>query len=235
MSEHHLRPPVAPARPDLHPLRRRTLDWIRWFGPARLAVATISAVAVLAGGYWIVQAPPPSGASESPAGTPGHLERSDRAAVPLVSLVGAPPMSVPSTVVVHVAGAVADPGLHELPPGSRVADAVVAAGGPSADANLDALNLAAPLADGQRLHVPREGEPVESIDGPMVTAPPPPVDLNRATTVELETLPGVGPTIATAIVDDRTRHGAFASVDELVRVRGIGPAKLEVIRPLVTV
>jgi competence protein ComEA len=134
-----------------------------------------------------------------------------------------------------VAGAVADPGLHELPAGSRVAAAVAAAGGPVADADLDALNLAAPLADGQRLHVPRDGEPVEWTDVPAITAPRPPVDLNRATTVELETLPGVGPTIATTIVDDRAQHGPYASVDDLLRVRGIGPAKLEAIRPLVTV
>jgi competence protein ComEA len=84
--------------------------------------------------------------------------------------------------------------------------------------------------------VPVVGEPVQSNIGVETgdQGPPPPVDVNRAGLTELESLPGVGPAIAAAIVDDRERHGPFVSVDDLIRVRGIGPAKLEAIAPLVT-
>ncbi|CAN5451749.1 hypothetical protein BH23ACT3_BH23ACT3_02000 [soil metagenome] len=214
-------------RPPVHPLRHRLVQWIRWFGPGRLVVAVVSAAVVVVAGVWVVSSPPPSNAAVgSTADDP----------VPLVTLVGAPPATVPPAVLVHVSGAVVSPGVHELAAGSRVITALAAAGGPLRDAHLDALNLAAPLTDGQRVHVPVVGEPVEwgAHEGG-TEGPPPPVDVNRAGTAELETLPGVGPAIATAIVDDRERHGPFVSVDDLLRVRGIGPAKLEAIAPLVTV
>lgn len=223
-------PPRAPApltRPPVHPLRHRLLQWIRWFGPVRLVVAVLSAAVVVVAGIWVVTSPPPSNAALDP--TADHP-------VPLVTLVGAPATTVAPGVLVHVSGAVVSPGVHELAGGSRVVTALAAAGGPLPEAHLDALNLAARVADGQRVHVPVDGEPVEwlgGLDG-QPAMPPPPVNVNSADTSELETLPGVGPTIAAAIVDDRERHGPFGSVDDLMRVRGIGPAKLEVIAPLVT-
>ncbi|MEX2626240.1 MAG: ComEA family DNA-binding protein, partial [Ilumatobacteraceae bacterium] len=100
---------------------------------------------------------------------------------------------------------------------------------------LDALNLAAPVVDGQRIYVPAVGEVVPSPgnDPDAATVPPAPIDVNSAPAIELERLPGVGPTIAAEIVDDRERNGPFPDVDALIRVRGIGPAKLDAVRELV--
>ncbi len=147
-------------------------------------------------------------------------------------------------IVVHAAGAVRTPGLYRLDGGARVADLVDAAGGPADDVDLDRVNLAAPLVDGQRVYVPRLGEEVPPAVGTGGAGPGEtgsggasvgPVALNTATVDELDTLPGVGPTTAQAIVDHRTRNGPFRSVEDLLEVRGIGPAKLEALRDLVTV
>lgn len=151
----------------------------------------------------------------------------------------------PGTVVVHVAGAVAAPGLVTLPAGSRVADAVARAGGLRADADGDRINLAAPVSDGVRVFIPVVGQPdpplaVAVTGGPAESAsatpsPTQPLDLNTATAEQLEALPGVGPSTAAAIVAYRTEHGQFRSVDELQEVRGIGPAKFEAVESSVTV
>jgi competence protein ComEA len=120
-----------------------------------------------------------------------------------------------------------------------VADAVGAAGGAAPDAVLDAVNLAAPLADGQQIYVPHAGE--TSGPAPPVGASPPagaaagPLDLNTATEDELLALPGVGPVLAAAIVRHREEAGPFTSVDGLLDVSGIGPARLESLRELVRV
>jgi competence protein ComEA len=160
---------------------------------------------------------------------------------------GATSTTVAAAVVVHVAGAVVRPGLVRLDGGMRVADAVDAAGGPRSDADLDRLNLAAPLVDGQRVWVPVVGqvEPVAvTPGGPTVpgvgrgggaAATGAVVDLNTATLADLESLPGVGPATAQAILDHRQRVGGFRSVDDLLDVRGIGPAKLEALRDRVRV
>jgi competence protein ComEA len=145
-----------------------------------------------------------------------------------------------ATIAVHAAGAVVHPGLYVLPGGSRVADVVAAAGGPLADADLDQVNLATKVADGERVHVPRRGEvvpagPAPGVGGASSTSRPPTLDLNAATAEQLEELPGIGPSLAKAIVDHRTRHGRFRSVDDLLEVRGIGPAKLDGLRDLVRV
>jgi competence protein ComEA len=142
-------------------------------------------------------------------------------------------------LVVHAAGAVHAPGLYRLPSGARVDDLVSAAGGLVADADGDRINLAAPLADGERVYVPRVGETVPSAEGPdggsTASSSSGPVDINTATVEELDSLPGIGPSIAQAIIDERERNGPFRSVDDLERVRGIGPSKLDQIRDLVTV
>jgi competence protein ComEA len=140
-------------------------------------------------------------------------------------------------VVVHVAGAVLTPGVYELDAGARVDDAVRTAGGPRSDAELDGLNLAAVVVDGQRVYVPVLGEIdlATVAEGTAAEAAVGPVDLNSATVEQLDALPGVGPATASAIVDDRERNGPFATVDDLDRVPGIGPAKLGAIRDLVTV
>jgi competence protein ComEA len=210
------------------------MAWARWFGVSRLLAAAVSVVVVVVGGYWLVRSPPPSTEASLPvAATTADV-------VPTTS--SSPP--VPDPVIVHVVGAVRSPGVYELPPGSRVVAAVEAAGGPGALAVLDEVNLAALLADGQRVHIPVEGEvPLPAFDAHRTgvggaghaVGPQHPIDLNRADVGELVRLPGVGDATATAIVVDRERNGPFGSVDELMRVRGIGPAKLEALRDLVVV
>jgi competence protein ComEA len=139
-------------------------------------------------------------------------------------------------VVVDVAGAVQRSGVFRLPAGSRVTDAVRAAGGLGTTADADAVNLAAVLADGQRVYIPRGGE-APPPEGPVVgsTAPTGPVNLNTATIDQLDRLPGVGPTTAAAIIAHRQQFGPFGSVDDLSAVKGIGPAKIAALRGLVTV
>ncbi|HAS10744.1 MAG TPA: competence protein ComEA [Acidimicrobiaceae bacterium] len=139
-------------------------------------------------------------------------------------------------VVVHVAGAVVAPGVHQLPPGSRVIDAVDASGGLTPDADAGAVNLAAEVVDGSQVYVPRVGEvPPPPPPGPDGAVDDGPVDLNAADATLLETLPGIGPATAAAIVEHRERHGPFTTVDGLLAVRGIGEAKLAALRDLVRV
>lgn len=145
-------------------------------------------------------------------------------------------------VVVHVAGGVADPGLVTGVEGWRIDDAVRAAGGAVPSADLDRLNLAAVITDGERIYVPIDGEDepaVLSSSGSALagtTSPGPVVvNLNTADSVELQTLPGIGPATAATIVSHREEHGSFGDVDALVAVRGIGPATLEALRDHVRV
>ena len=148
----------------------------------------------------------------------------------------APTTAPPGDAVVDVAGAVVRHGLVRVAAGSRVGDAVAAAGGPSADADLDQVNLAARVSDGERVYVPRRGEappPAATAGSGADAATTGPVDLNTATAEQLDTLPGVGPATAAAIIEYRTRHGRFRSVDGLLDVPGIGPAKLASLRPRV--
>jgi competence protein ComEA len=141
-------------------------------------------------------------------------------------------------VVVHVAGAVASPGVQRLAAGSRVIDAVDAAGGLAADADPSRLNLAAELVDGQQVYVVRVGEVAPALaagGGGTNGGPEPVVDLNTASAADLEELPGVGPATAEAIIEHREQHGPFTSVDSLLDVRGIGDAKLAELRDRVAV
>jgi competence protein ComEA len=141
----------------------------------------------------------------------------------------------PREVIVHVAGAVLQPGLYRLPDGSRVDDAIAEAGGAKPKAALELVNLAAPLADGQQILVPLRGSGVPAAGGAEVggTAPGGKVHLNSATIEQLDELPGVGPITAQQILDYRSANGAFRSVEELDAVPGIGPATLEQLLPLV--
>jgi competence protein ComEA len=134
---------------------------------------------------------------------------------------------------VHAAGAVARPGVVTVPAGARVTDVVAAAGGPAGDADLDQVNLAAPVTDGERVYIPRRGETAVAVasGGGSAAAADGIVNINTADTAALETLPGVGPATAKAIIDYRAEHGRFKSLDELLNVRGIGPSKLSQIKP----
>lgn len=130
-------------------------------------------------------------------------------------------------LLVHVVGAVREPGLYRLEDGSRIDDAVRAAGGPKPKAALDLINLASPVADGQQVVVPVRGRGGSAnVAGAPGSAALERVHLNTATLEELDTLPGIGPVTAQKILDYRTDHGAFSSVDELDAVPGIGPARL---------
>ena len=151
---------------------------------------------------------------------------------------------------VHAAGAVAHPGIYVVPAGGRVADVLTAAGGAVAEADLDRVNLATRVSDGDRVYVPRRGEEVPAVvggpaapgggdtsvsSGPRVPTAEAPLDLNLADEAQLDLLPGVGPATAHAIVGYRQRNGRFRTVDELIDVPGIGPSKLDTMRPLVRV
>lgn len=150
-------------------------------------------------------------------------------------------------IVVHVEGAVNRAGVVELPQGSRVHEAIAVAGGSTAAADLNRLNLAAVLADGQKLHVPQVGEVVDEAAGVPPAGPEgggagsgdsasgAKIDLNSATAEELGGLPRVGPVLAQRIVDWRKEHGRFSTVEELDAVDGVGPKMLEALLPLVRV
>lgn len=155
----------------------------------------------------------------------------------------APPVTVraqsASTVVdrltVYVSGEVAQPGLVSVPTGSRVADAISAAGGATERAVLSALNLASLVSDGQQIIVPdRAGSP--GTDSAAVAGPNDGlVHINVATAEDLENLPGVGPVLAARIVEYRNKHGLFASVEDLLDVPGIGEGKLATLRDSVAI
>lgn len=148
------------------------------------------------------------------------------------NLAAARPRAAPG-LVVDVEGAVRRPGLVRLPAGSRVADAVARAGGPTRLADRSGVNLAAPVSDGQQVLVPRRGVTGDAPAGSAGAAPSGPVSLSSATAEQLDALPGVGPVTAQKIVDYRAEHGAFHSVDELDAIPGIGPARLSDLRGLV--
>lgn len=208
----------------------RARAWVEWFGIGRLLAASVATVIMCAGAVWLVRTPPPATEALLPRATPTSIALDTPPATAAIP-------SVPAVVLVHVAGAVIEPGVYELAGDARVRDAVVAAGGPTETADWNALNLAAIVGDGVKVYVPSVGEDVP----PSLTVPVAPVgdqaagpiDVNVATVVELEELPGVGPATAAAIVTERERSGPFLDVDDLDRVPGIGPAKLEALRGLV--
>ena len=163
------------------------------------------------------------------------IARAHADAPPQVTIVEETPAPVRTPephLVVDVSGAVAHPGVYRLPGGSRVVDALLAAGGMTGEADLAALNKAAPIRDGQRIYVPKPGEMVPP--GSATSEAQLKLDLNRATASELESLPGIGPATAARIVRSRNAH-PFAKVEEL-QTRGLVPARVFAdIRDLVTI
>ncbi|CAN5778488.1 hypothetical protein BH18ACT2_BH18ACT2_12880 [soil metagenome] len=206
----------------------RLRPWIEWFGAGRLIAGAVTMVVLVVVGWWLLRAPVPP----TEAGLPLATAPPGPTSTPPTATTGPP-----RPILVHVAGAVAVPGVYELAADARVETAIDAAGGAMPTADPGALNLAAVVADGERVYVPVVGEapPPAPSSGGVAEGPAGPIDLNRASVEELDELPGIGPATATAIVEHRTEHGPFASVDDLEAVRGIGPAKLEGLRDLVRV
>jgi competence protein ComEA len=159
------------------------------------------------------------------------------------------PTPTPAPIQIELAGAVRQPGVYELPHSARVADAIAAAGGLAPNADGEALNLAGPLQDGEKLVAPtaRPAQPPSAASPSAATdhnatrsgssdlAGAGLLNINSASAQELEALPAIGPVTAQAIVDYRTANGPFRSVEEIVKVKGIGPATLEKLKPLITV
>ena len=159
------------------------------------------------------------------------------------------PPPTPPPLIVHVTGAVAQPGVYTLSHESRVQDAVQAAGGLLSGADAQSLNLAAFMEDGERIWIPYHlqvggpsqppraaSDPAEDPGGPLpVETATLLVDINRASQVELESLPGIGPVTAQKIIADRQENGPFSNIEDIERVSGIGPAKFEQIKALITV
>ncbi|UEJ83066.1 ComEA family DNA-binding protein [Brachybacterium halotolerans subsp. kimchii] len=219
----------------------------------------------------------PPDATATADGEPAEQGAADAAASPAPSATASPSGAAAAdgadapgdagegTVVVYVSGAVKEPGVVELPAGSRVADALEKAGGTVKTADLTSVNLARVLVDAEQIHVPEEGEEPSGEaatgstggagtsgggaasgsaadagqgSGSAASADGPgagAIDINTADADQLDELPGVGPGIAQRIIDHREQNGPFASVDDLAEVSGIGPATLEKIRPQATV
>ncbi len=208
---------------------------IKWFGLSRLIGSVVSLLFVALAGWWLLRIPPPPPeASLTFAGTTVAA----RATADLT------PISVSSmSITVHVAGAVNNPGVYKLRSGARFNDGVIAAGGATDQADLNSVNLAMLLNDGEQIYILKRNEKPHTI-----TAQRSPssatggsagsgnskvaiININTASLAELEQLPGVGPSTAKAIIDYREKNGAFLTVQDLINVRGIGPAKLDEILP----
>ncbi len=259
---------VADAARPLERLREAAeqRDWLsRWAGvfaprlrgPTGLWVVAVLAMGALGVGLFAVVHTTGSarrdGGADLPmaagagAGNAGATGRAGTGSAGTASEGGSTSEPSSAGLVVQVAGAVARPGVFHLAPGARVGDLVGQAGGLTAEADADRVDLAAPLVDGALVYIPRRGE--SGAPGPVVdggassgstgggAAGPGPavVDLNSATADQLDSLPGVGPATAAAILTYRRQHGPFHSIDDLTEVSGIGPAKLAQIRPHVRV
>jgi competence protein ComEA len=227
-------------------------EWWRWLGWRRVvavAIATPIAAIVV---WWMVRLPAPPVENFIPM-APTVTSPAAALDTPANGVLAPLDTLAPTRIAIHVVGAVQQPGVYHLVVGARGDDALRAAGGPTREADVRRVNLAAPLMDGQQFVVPRVGERLTStvpslgsvvggqsagdtgINPGVNLGAPLLVDLNQATVAELDQLPGVGPSTARAIIDHRTRNGPFASVDDLLAVRGIGHAKLAELKPFVRV
>ena len=220
-------------------MHQRLIEQLQWFGFRRIISTAVAVVVVAVGAWWVVRVPPaPVESSISYTAT---------------SLAGGVAVSLPTSalasvnIVVHVAGEVKNPGVYTLSTSARMIDAVLAAGGATARADLEVINLATPLIDSSQIYVPARGSaerpvfarPQPGMNGVQSTQSSPDtngiVNINRASVTELDALPGVGPSTAQAIVDYRTTNGPFGSPEDLLNVKGIGPAKFDAMRKLVGV
>ena len=221
----------------------RLRQLVQWWGISRIVTTAGGVLCVALGAWWVLRVPPPPPESAIVFATTS-----------VVAPGGSNDLGVttnPVFIRVHVAGEVLRPGVYQLPGTARVVDAVDAAGGPTAFADVDVINLAAALFDTAQIFVPRRGSAISRAPIPRplpgVNAPPSPnvntpegasstrININTASMSDLDTLSGVGPSTAKAIIDYRTKNGPFGSIEDLLNVRGIGPAKLDAMREQVTV
>ena len=221
-------------------------DRLKWFGISRMIGSVLSVAFVGVAGWWLVQVPPP------PPEASLSFASTTVAANTTIGVSASSINTTPQIITVHVAGAVKNPGVYRLKYGSRINDGLVAAGGATSAANLDVINLATVLNEGEQIYVPKRGEKPHvitnrpqaggvggaagaggagGVGGATNGAALQQININLASVVELEQLPGVGPATAKAIVAYREKFGAFLKVEDLLKVRGIGPAKLSEILP----
>ena len=212
-------------------MRKRLAELVVWFGLRRLVTGAAAVCVLAVGGWWVVRVPP----------------------VPVESTIAFTTTSVAGgvsasalVIVVHVAGEVNVPGVYSLAAGSRMVDALDAAGGPTNRADLEVINLATPITDATQIYVPARNQtarptfrrPQPGVNGGVNSGATGRTDdqqggvinINRASAAELEQLPGVGPATAQAIIDYRTSNGPFATPEDLLEVKGIGPAKFASMR-----
>jgi competence protein ComEA len=254
-------------------LRAHVSAALDWYGPARALATAGSVVAVCIGAWWLLRAPSPPLEASLPFAGASNVASSVIADVPMATLAlpGVVPEALSSAardITVHVIGAVVAPGVYTLAASSRVVDAVEAAGGATAQADLSSLNMALPLADADQVYVPprsvstpRPSPPTSrprrtnptvvtvpqaiasATSFPMPTGSTQPplaptstsVNINTADVALLETLPGVGPSTAKAIVAHRQANGPFGKPEDLLDVRGIGDGKFAEMKRFVTV
>ena len=201
------------------------------------AVAALAVSSEPAASGWVSSTPGPAGSAAPGSGDPGAADQPG---------ASASPDDPPGEIVVSVTGLVGQPGVVTLNAGARVADAIAAAGGAAAEADLTGMNLAARLADGDSVVVgtaPAAGDVASGVSGGAAgsataadsTPAGGPIDLNTADEAALDTLPGVGPVMAQNILAWRETNGRFASVEQLQEISGIGPSRFAQISPLVTV
>lgn len=210
---------------------------LRWLGWGRIVTGIVSVPLVGWGAFFLLRSPTPPVDTTLAYATTVPAAQNNSLTDVSVNTEG----SVPVLVTIHVAGQVFSPGVYRFSPGVRVVDAVRAAGGATQDADLNAVNLAGTLDDGQQIYIPALGErspgsaASTGVTASTATGPTLPIHLNQATAEELDILPGVGPSTALAIVTHRERNGPFLSLEGLLDVPGIGPAKLAALAGLITV
>ena len=229
-------------------MSRPLTDFIRWIGLSRILASAFGVLVMVVGVWWVVRVPPPPPEATIPFATSTIATSRN-----VSSSVGVMTSALPVvSITVYVSGEVVKPGVYVLLTTARIIDALQAAGGATSAADLVVVNLAAPLVDAAQIFIPRVGStpratlprPHAGINLPVVSSNTGSssadtasgiVDLNSASISDLDSLPGVGPSTAQAIIDYRVANGPYASVDDLLNVRGIGPSKLAAMRARVRV
>lgn len=218
---------------------------IKWFGLSRLIGSVLSLIAVALAGWWLLRVPPPPPEDSIPIASTATTLSFAVSSPQKIELDTKLVRELVTELTVHIAGAVKTPGVYQLHVGARINDGVVAAGGATAQADLDSVNLAMLLSEGEQIYIPKRNDKPHIIVQPRFTSSSNlnssnsatnnelqiSININTATAIELEQLAGVGPSTAKAIIEFRQKNGGFKTVEDLLNVRGIGPAKLSEILP----